>query len=176
MPLTLPTFPGTMTSDDLQFSKLIETLVTDYAYFGVGEYTEAEVNAKFASKATVSTEIAANLTTLGELAEKPTTIESKASSLPTRNYAKPGKRTNTVTLKINGLSAAQKKYLESDDFSGKQVTIVFLSRDHSRVTIFNGIRCTMDWKAVTDELYEVSITTQFVGGTNGRIYLRRNLA
>ena len=48
-PLSLPPLPAGMYSQELDFDNLIEVLVTDDAYYGIGEYTEAELEDKFSS-------------------------------------------------------------------------------------------------------------------------------
>lgn len=171
-PFELPTLPTGMTSEDLNFDNLIDVLVTDDAYYGIGEYTQAELESKFYSQSSVLVELQ-KLEPLGELAEKPVTAESQAELKNTRKYSLPGKRTNPIELTFNGMSKAQKEYLESDRFSGIKITIVCLSKDKKRITVFNGMRWIVDWDGETDELFQIKIATQFSGNTKNRIYMRK---
>ena len=171
MPLELPTLPTGMTAADLDFDQLIDVLVTDDAYFAMGEYTEAELQDKFTDPIEAQAEIDTYFASLGELAEKPVIAESQAEMANTRKYSLPGKRTNPIELTINGMSKAQKAYLESSAFSGPKITIVCLSKDGCRITVFNGLRWVVDWSAETDGLFQVKIATQFSGNTKNRIHM-----
>jgi hypothetical protein len=170
-----PTYPTDMSADDLNFARLMDVLVADNVYFGVGSYDTEGVNTLFATQAGVKTELTTNLDLLGELAEKPGKADSKITKLKTRNYTIPGKRTSTVELTIAGLSTVQKDYLESHDFMNQEVTIVVVSKAYDRVVIFNGLRWTVDWSGEADGLFSVVISTEFSGITAGRIYLRTDI-
>jgi len=87
----------------------------------------------------------------------------------------PGKRTSTVELSLNGLSAKQKDYFESSLFSGQQITILCMSKERDRATIFNGMRWTVDWSGEADGLWTVVISTEFSGSTNGKVYLLKGI-
>lgn len=171
MPFDLPTLPSGMTAADLDFDNLIDVLVTDDAYYAMGEYTEAELKAKFTDAESAEDEISTYFASLGELAEKPVTAESQTEMKNTRKYSLPGKRTNPIELTINGMSKVQKAHLESSAFSGPKITIVCLSKDRSRITVFNGMRWVVDWSAETDDLFQMKIATQFSGNTKNRIYM-----
>ncbi|MCK9335908.1 MAG: hypothetical protein M0Q99_11435 [Candidatus Cloacimonetes bacterium] len=175
-PLTAPTFATGTTAADLIFSALIDTFIADEVYFGVGAYTGAEVATKFASQTAMNTEISTYMKAIGELAENPGKTDSKVNRLKTRNYAIPGKRTSTVELSLNGLSAKQKDYFESTLFSGQEITIVCISKERDRATIFNGMRWTVDWSGEADGLWSVVISTEFSGSTNGKVYLLKGIA
>ncbi len=175
MSLTTPIFPTGTTSSDLLFSALQDTFVADEVYFGIGAYSSAEVGTKYASKDSVKGEIDTYLVSIGELAEKPGKTESKVNKLKTRNYMIPGKRTSTVELSLNGLSEKQKDYLESEAFSGAEITIVCVSKERDRVTIFNGMRWTVDWSGEADGLWTVVLSTEFSGRTAGRVFIINGL-
>ncbi len=172
-PLSLPPLPAGMYSQELDFDNLIEVLVTDDAYYGIGEYTEAELEDNFSSPGATWAEIFTNLAPLGELAEKPVTAESQAELKKTRKYSLPGKRTNPIELTINGMSKDQKAYLEGAGFSGRKITIVCLSKDGMRLTVFNGMRWVVEWSSETDELFQLKIAAQFSGNTKDRIYMKK---
>lgn len=170
-----PTYPADMSPDDLKFANLMDVLVADNVYFGVGSYDTEGVNTLYATQPDVKSELTTNFSLLGELAEKPGKADSKITKLKTRNYTILGKRTSTVELTIAGLSTAQKNYLESHGFMSQDVTIVVVSKGFDRVVIFNGMRWTVDWSGEADGLFSVIISTEFSGTTAGRIYLRKDI-
>lgn len=174
--LTAPTYPSGTAATDLAFSALVDTLIADKVYYGTGAYTAAEVGTKFATQAAMATELSTYTKSLGELGEKPGKTDSKIGKLATRNYMIPGKRTSTVELTLNGISELQKNYLEGPFFSGAEITIIFVSTDNTRVTIFNGMRWTVDWSAEADGLWTVVISTQFSGSTADKVFVRKGLA
>jgi hypothetical protein len=97
-----PTYPADMSPDDLKFANLMDVLVADNVYFGVGSYDTEGVNTLYATQPDVKSELTTNFSLLGELAEKPGKADSKITKLKTRNYTIPGKRTSTVELTIAG--------------------------------------------------------------------------
>ncbi|MDD2229174.1 MAG: hypothetical protein PHY48_07180 [Candidatus Cloacimonetes bacterium] len=173
--ITTPVYPGSMIDKDMQFSSLVEGMIADDIYFGLGTYSDADVATFFANQTSISLELNANYDLLGELAEKPGKADSKITKLKTRNYSIPGKRTSTIELSIVGLSVKQKDFLESNAFMGKNTTIVILSKSKDRVVIFNGLRWTVDWSGEADGLFTVVISTEFSGVTAGKIYLFKDL-
>lgn len=175
-PLTAPTFVTGTTAADLLFNALSDTFIADEAFYGVGAYTAAEVTSKYATKTAMATELSTYLKQIGELAEKPGKTDSKVNKLKTRNYMIPGKRTNTVELSLNGLSAKQKDYFEGTLFSGTEITIVCVSKERDRATIFNGMRWTVDWSGEADGLWTVIISTEFSGSSGGKVFLLKGLA
>ncbi len=175
-PITAPTFPSGTTAADLAFSALVDTFIADEVFYGIGSYTAAEVGTKYATKTAMATELSTYLKQIGELAEKPGSANSKIEKLKTRNYAIPGKRTSTVELTLNGLSAKQKDYFEGSLFSGAEITLVCTSKDRTRATIFNGMRWTVDWSGESDGLWTVVISTEFSGVTQDKVFLLKGLA
>ncbi|OPZ49213.1 MAG: hypothetical protein BWY95_00242 [Bacteroidetes bacterium ADurb.BinA104] len=175
MPLTAPTYPSGMTNADLMFSTLVDTFIADEVFYGMGSYTAEEVGTKFATKSAMATELSTYCKQIGELAEKPGKTDSKINKLKTRNYQIPGKRTSTVELTLNGISAKQKDYFEGTLFSGAEVTIICVSKERDRATIFNGMRWTVDWSGEADGLWTVVISTEFSGTTNGKVFLIKGL-
>ena len=147
-PISQPTYPSNMTEGDLSFSKLMDVLVADLVYFGIGTYDQTSIDTLYANQGSVKTELTTNFDLLGELAEKPGKTDSKLTKLKTRNYTIPGKRTSTVELNISGLSTKQKNFLESSLFMGRNTTIVVVSKGFDRVVIFNGLRWTVDWSEI----------------------------
>jgi hypothetical protein len=133
-----------MTEADMEFTSLMDVLIADDIYFGIGTYAKGDITTIYANQGTVKNEMSSNLDRLGELAEKPGKTDSKIIKLKTRNYAL-GKRTSTVELTIIGLSTKQKNFLESSAFMGKNTTIVVTSKGLDRVVIFDGLRWTVDW-------------------------------
>lgn len=164
-----PTLPSGMTAADLLFSAMTEAMVGDKGYFGVGKYSSADISSKYLNQTTLAAEISAQLTDIGELAEKPSTAESTPAMLASRNYLTPGKRTNKVSIILAGLSNSKKDYLESAAFSGGTHTFVLVSHDNSRVVIYNGMRWVASWKGESDGLWTIELTTEFSGATTGRI-------
>lgn len=176
MALTAPTYPSGTAPTDLLFAALVDTFVADEVFYGMGSYSAAEVGTKFASKSAMSSELSNYCKQIGELAEKPGKTDSKINKLKTRNYQIPGKRSSTVELTLNGLSAKQKDYFESALFSGAEVTMICTSKGLDRATIFNGMRWTVDWSAEADDLWTVVISTEFAGSTAGKVFVIKGLA
>lgn len=174
-PISQPTYPSNMTEGDLSFSKLMDVLIADLVYFGIGTYDLLSIETLYATQASVKTELSTNFDLLGELAEKPGKTDSKLSKLKTRNYAIPGKRTSTVELNIAGLHNKQKNYLESTLFMSKDTTIVVASKEYDRVVIFTGLRWTVDWSGEADGLFNVVISTEFSGVTSNKIFLLKDI-
>ena len=170
-----PVYPGDMIDKDLNFVSLVEGMIADDIYFGIGTYSESDIVANFANQTALILELNANFDILGELAEKPGKTDSKITKLKTRNYSIPGKRTSTIELSIVGLSVKQKDFLESSSFMGKNTTIVIVSKGKDRAVIFNGLRWTVDWSGEADGLFTVVISTEFSGVTAGKIYLFKDL-
>ena len=169
-PISQPTYPSNMTEGDLSFSKLMDVLIADFVYFGIGTYDQTSIETLYATQAAVKLELTTNFDLLGELAEKPGKTDSKLSKLKTRNYTIPGKRTSTVELNIAGLSTKQKNFLESTLFMSKDTTIVVASKELDRVVIFTGLRWTVDWSGEADGLFNVVISTEFSGVTSNKIF------
>jgi hypothetical protein len=164
-----------MTNADLMFSTLVDTFIADEVFYGMGSYKAEEVGTKFATKSDMANELKTYCKQIGELAEKPGKTDSKINKLKTRNYQIPGKRTSTVELTLNGISAKQKDYFEGTLFSGAEVTIICVSKERDRATIFNGMRWTVDWSGEADGLWTVVISTEFSGTTNGKVFLIKGL-
>lgn len=171
MALTKPTLPSGTTASDLLLPALLDAMPGDKAYIGAGSYSSGDISTKYADQTVMLAELAANLTDIGELAEKPTKADSKQDKLKTRNYALPGKRTTTMELSLAGLSNLKKDFLESTGFVGQEITIVLVSRTNDRVVIYNGMRWTADWSGETDGLFSVVLSTEFSGATAGRVYV-----
>jgi len=174
-PISQPIYPSNMTEADLDFRKLMDVMIADLVYFGIGTYDQTSIDTLYATQSSVKTELTTNFDLLGELAEKPGKADSKLSKLKTRNYTIPGKRTNTVELNISGLSTKQKNFLESTLFMSKDTTIVVASKDYDRVVIFSGLRWTVDWSGEADGLFNVVISTEFSGVTSNKIYLLKDI-
>ncbi len=174
-PISQPTYPAPMTESDLGFSKLMDVLIADFVYFGIGTYDAASIDTLYATQAAVKLELTTNFDLLGELADKPGKTDSKLSKLKTRNYTIPGKRTSTVELNIAGLSTKQKNFLESTLFMSKDTTIVVTSKEYDRVVIFTGLRWTVDWSGEADGLFSVVISTEFSGATSNKIFLLKDI-
>ena len=174
-PISQPTYPSNMTEADLAFNQLMDVLIADQVYFGIGTYNQTDINTLYANQGSVKTELTTNFDLLGELAEKPGKTDSKLSKLKTRNYPIPGKRTSTVELNISGLSTKQKNFLESTLFMSKDTTIVVASKELDRVVIFTGLRWTVDWSGEADGLFNVVISTEFSGVTSNKIFLLKDI-
>ena len=164
-----------MTEADLAFNQLMDVLIADQVYFGIGTYNQTDIDTLYANQGSVKTELTTNFDLLGELAEKPGKTDSKLTKLKTRNYTIPGKRTSTVELNISGLSTKQKNFLESTLFMSKDTTIVVVSKEYDRAVIFTGLRWTVDWSGEADGLFNVVISTEFSGVTSNKIYLLKDI-
>lgn len=98
--VTHPVYPGTMIDKDLAFVSLVEGMIADDIYFGIGTYTDLDIAAHFINQTALNLELSTSYDILGELAEKPGKTDSKITKLKTRNYSIPGKRTSTIELSI----------------------------------------------------------------------------
>jgi len=174
-PISPPTYPAGTLESDLGFSKLMDVLIADFVYFGIGTYDQLAIETLYANQGSAKTELTTNFDQLGELAEKPGKTDSKLTKLKTRNYTIPGKRTSTVELNISGLSTKQKNFLESTLFMSKDTTIVVASKELDRVVIFTGLRWTVDWSGEADGLFNVVISTEFSGVTSNKIFLLKDI-
>lgn len=168
------TFPGDMTAADLAFAALVETFAGDYAYIAAGALTPASfplLNNALAWDLLLNT----SFNSLGELAEKPGKVDSKTSGLRTRKFKVAGARATTLELRLVGLGLLQKKYLESPAFSSLLATIVLRSRDKTRVIVFNGLKWVLEWSGESDGLYDLTLSTEFAGATDGRVYVYKDI-
>jgi len=174
MPVTAPTYPLGMTSDKLLIANLMPIMPGDTVYFGFGRYASTtESDSAFTASAVANT-LNNNYDLLGELAEKAGKLDSKQTRLKSRNYSFAGKRNSTVELNVGGLSCAQKDFLESNSFTGREITIVVGSVDNTRLVVLNGLYWTVDITGETDGLFQVTVSAEFSGPTSDRIYLYRN--
>lgn len=174
MALSLPTG---IDQEDLEFGALDAAMKGDVAMFSLGDIDD---NAMFANTIALDGDIAETFVAIGELAEKPVKTDSKTTKLKTRNYQIPGKRSSTVELTMNGLSAKQKDYFESALFSGEVISILLLPRNYVDIiveetealslVVFSGLRWTVDWSAEADDLWTVVISTEFTGLSKDKIY------
>lgn len=49
-PISQPTYPAPMVESDLQFSALMDVMIADDIYFGIGTYTETDINTLYATQ------------------------------------------------------------------------------------------------------------------------------
>lgn len=165
-----------MDDTDLLYDALEHVMPGDYVYFGLGsaidhvgtstlEWSEME-------------EATAFMELLGEMAEKPVKGDSKVERLHTRHHQIPGRRTSTIEMTINGLSEKQIRYLESDLFTGQDVSIIISEIPEEqmdsfcpafRVLLIDAARWTVDWSGEADGLFSVVISTTINGSTNGKV-------
>lgn len=170
-----PTFPSGTDKDDLLFTNLIETMVGDIVHFGSGTLSAADIASYLDDQVVIASTLASNFEILGELGEKPGKMNSKLSSLKTRNYRVSGKRENTIEITIVGIGLLQKDYLESTAFSAEEQTFILRSREGDRMIILNGMRWTVDWSGEVDGLFTFVLTTEFAGATTGKIYMYKDI-
>lgn len=178
MPITSVTqianFPTGMDADDLLFDALLEQMIGDDVYIGVGTLSAVDLST-LTDQVKWDTTLGESFDPLGELAEKAGKIDSKLTSLKTRNYKIAAKRTTSIEVNIVGISDLQKQYLESNDFSGTTMCVIFRNREKDRVIIFNGMKWTCDWSGEVDGLFAVLISTEFSGITNGKIHVLKDI-
>lgn len=174
MALTAPAID----QDELLLESLSPIMVGDLAYYSAGNITPAEYDDLFGDLELAQGTITNKFLLLGELAEMPAKADSKSTKLKTRNYTIDGKRSSTVELTLNGLSALQKDYFEGPEFSGEEITVVLVPRgfmeldpyeNSPKAVIFNGMRWTVDWSGEADVLWSVVISTELSGMTMDRI-------
>ncbi|HPS40358.1 MAG TPA: hypothetical protein PL124_13145, partial [Candidatus Cloacimonadota bacterium] len=70
-PIQPPTYPAPMVETDMMFNALVDVMVADDIYFGIGGYTETDITTLYANQGAVKTELSTNFDLMGELAEKP---------------------------------------------------------------------------------------------------------
>ena len=144
-------------------------------YASLGNLSSSEIAVMFATQSSIGTELAQSFEEIGELAEKPFKIESKAEKLKTRHYQLEGKRTNAVTVTIVGISEAKKNWLEEQSANMTELTFVALSKDKAQIILINACRWTVDWSGEADGLYTQELTTEFTGKTTDKIVFFSNV-
>lgn len=178
MPVIKPSFTTPMTADKLLLTALQVAAPGDKVFFGFGNYADeaAATTALTGTAALAALETTATKTfeALGELTEKGFSLDSKREVLKTRNTAQPGKRTTTAEITISGLGFSQVTYLDSANFTGKQVTLVIASFDLKNLVVLNGATFTVDVKGETDGLWTVGIKTEFSGALDGKLFVFQN--
>ncbi len=177
MALTAPTG---IDQSDLLLSALHATMIGDLAFFALGSLTGVN-DPSLADLTAFSTDFEYDYVSIGELAEKPGKIGSKAERLKTRQYQVAGRRGTTIELTLNGLSAKQKDYLEGDSFSGEEITILLLPANYLAIiddntealkaVVFNGMRWTVDWSGESDGLWTVVLSTELSGASADRVFV-----
>lgn len=166
MPVNKPTLPQGMSSGDLaDLLKQIGSVDICNIYAGEGNLTKAEITTMFANQTALNTALTEDFEELGELSEKPFKIESKSEKLKTRHYQLEGKRSNTITVTIVGMSEEKKNWLEEQSSDMTQLTLVAVSKERDQAVLLNGLRWTVDWSGEADGLYTQVITTEFTGKT-----------
>lgn len=170
--------PSGIDPDLLLMSALQAAMIGDVALFSIGSFSDVEED--FWADTAAFNELFAKFQLLGELAEKPGKTESKVTTIKTRNFSVPGKRSSMVELTLAGLSSLQKDYLESDDFAGAYVTILLLPKNYLdictlgeeelRLVCFNGLRWKVDWSGEADGLWTVVLSTEFSGSSANKIF------
>ena len=176
MAVIKPTLPAGMVSGDLaNLLKQIGKVDVYNVYAGLGSYSASEIAPIFANLEDLNIEISNNFEEIGELSEKPFKIESKTEKLKTRHYQLEGKRTNTVTVTIVGISEDKKNWLEEQSNQMTELTFIALSKDKSQVILINGCRWTIDWSGEADGLYTEELTTEFSGKTSERIVFFKDI-
>lgn len=174
MPVTKPTLPANLTSLAELLNQIGGVDVSNI-YAGVGILTSAEITELFSSKADLNTKLTSEYEEIGELSEKPFKVESKSEKLKTRHYQLEGKRTNTVSVTIVGISEAKKNWLEEQSAKMTQLTMVAVSKEKDQAVLLNGLRWTVDWSGEADGLYTQVITTEFTGKTKDKICFFNNI-
>lgn len=169
------TYPSGIDAGDLAFDELLESLVGDEVYFGAGTLSDADIETYLSDQATITSTLASNFESLGELAEKPSKADSKVDVLKTRNYVVPGKRSTSVEVTLSGISNLQKAFLESASFQNETYTLIMLNRDHDRMVIYNGMRWITSWSGEVDGVFTVVLASEFGGTTNAKIKVYKDI-
>ncbi|MDD3535165.1 MAG: hypothetical protein PHC50_03350 [Candidatus Cloacimonetes bacterium] len=170
-----PTLPSGISATDLAFSAQLAVVPSDEIFLGIGAFAAFDADTFFPDKEIAAATIEDSFILMGELAEAPGDFGSSAEALKTRNYTLPGKRTNSVSLTIAGISNLQKAYFESPQISGVPLSICVIDRERSRAVLFNGLAWTLDWSAEVDGLYNIVISSEFSGSTSQNIYIIPNI-
>ena len=174
MAVTKPTLPQGVTSLSDLLSQIGKVDISNI-YAGVGKLSSAEITTLTTDKTSLETGLASGYEEIGELADKSLKMESKSEKLKTRHYQIEGKRTNTVSVTIVGMSEEKKNWLEEQSAKMTQLTMVAVSKEKDQAVLLNGLRWTVDWSGEADGLYTQVITTEFTGKTKDKISFFNNI-
>ncbi len=174
MAVTKPTLPQGVTSLSDLLSQIGKVDISNI-YAGVGKLSSAEITTLTTDKTSLETGLASGYEEIGELADKSLKMESKSEKLKTRHYQIEGKRTNTVSVTIVGMSEEKKNWLEEQSEKMTELTLVGVTDKKDAVVVFNGMRWTVDWSGESDGLYTQIITTEFTGSTKNKIIFVRGI-
>ena len=179
-PVTLPPNPNT-----LKWENQIPIMMGDVAFFSRGNVSEGDLVGYFSDSYSLARLLRSGspFYQMGELAEKPSKIESKATRLATRNSLVSGMRSSSVEIVLNGISNAQKDYYENA-FANQLVTIVLAKNEimtpdltdegawnfGTEVMVYSGLYWKTNWKSTSDELNSLTITAELRGDTDANIY------
>jgi len=162
-------------SPDFNFSAVLARFASGKMYIGSGKYTRTEAEQAFADASAAQQELATNYDEIGEMAEKPGKIESKAERLKTHNYLLDGKRTTTIELNIVGVTEGRINWMEQK-LNDEDITIVLEDTEKDNYLIFNGLRWVFDWNEDIDGLFNGVLATEFAGKTQDKIMIYAGLS
>ena len=90
-PISQPTYPSNMTEADLGFSKLMDVLIADFVYFGIGTYDAASIDTLYATQAAVKLVAGMMVMVVGAGLGHPVILGGAAGqSNPLRGWQAPG--------------------------------------------------------------------------------------
>lgn len=178
--------PPPIEAAKLSWEKQTPVMPGDLAFFSVGHMSEADGDLVTFSESSLNmarTLRGNEFYQMGELAEKPSKIESKATRLATRNSLVSGMRSSSVEIVLNGISNAQKDYYENA-FANQLVTIVLAKNEimppdttdeeawnfDTEAMVYSGLYWKTNWKSTSDELNSLTITAELRGDTDANIY------
>jgi hypothetical protein len=175
-PVVKFTFPEGTSAADFAIEELLSQFDGQEIYMSKGSYAdEAAMDAIVEDTDILDGVISDVFDSLGELAEDALTYDSKAAVLKTHNRSLPGKRTTTVSIKINGISNKTRSFLESSTFSGVPSTLLARNLSPDMVIIFNGMSWTYSHGGKTGGLNYGTLECSFDGSTVDKLYFAKDI-
>lgn len=168
MALTQLTLPQGISRSDLDGSGAINSIRSDEIYIGQGSLIFPADDTNFADKNAVKT-LLESTTLLGDAAEKPFKLESKVEKLKTRSKIVEGRRTNTIEVRLAGITNKQKALLESGVLNSGDFTIIGVTVIHDQCLVINGLKWTYEFTGESDNLFSATLSAEFAGATDAKI-------
>jgi len=166
MSLTKPS----MTDVISDIKKQLAVMQGGKLYIAEGSYAnEAAAKAIFTDLTAKATELSTNFVQVSDIAESPGNFASTIETLKSMNYTYEGKRSNVVTLNLQGVSADRNAYLEQD-LPGGERTLILESQNGKDLLIFTGLTWVADHTTEFAGLSQAVIKSEFSGITQNKVF------